>query len=495
MSDYLQARQAQIIGTASEWTTSNPILKDGEIGVESDTLQLKAGTGGLAWTDLDYIGAGSPITIAGTPDYMTLSGGVLTRKLVDLAADVEGSLPVGNLAAGTGATATTFFRGDGTWATPTDTTGAAVSISATGDPDYLAASGQLITRSLIDLASHVEGNLPMGHLAGGTGAAADTVLHGDASWAAPADTSTPVTLTGPIDYLTLSGQTITRNAVNLSTDVEGDLPVGNLASGTGATATTYWRGDASWATPPDTDTTHDEVTLTGPIDYITLSGQTISRGAVNLSTDVEGDLPVGNLNSGTGASASTVFHGDATWSEIDLTAEVTGTLPVGNLPVSGNDATVISGTAGTGQLAEFDANGDLIEGPVKPTGTILGHSDTIEITNKTIRTGQNTVKTYTELISGDHTLTAAECYGSVYYVNAACTITLPAIAEGMATEFICKTADAVVLDPNASDLINLDGVVLSDGSPITSTSSSGDLARVTYMDATGWYAATNGWTG
>ena len=40
--------------TASAWTTANPVLAQGEFGIESDTLKQKIGDGITAWNALGY---------------------------------------------------------------------------------------------------------------------------------------------------------------------------------------------------------------------------------------------------------------------------------------------------------------------------------------------------------------------------------------------------------------------------------------------------------
>ena len=39
---------------AADWTSANPILADGELGLETDTGRYKIGNGVTAWTSLTY---------------------------------------------------------------------------------------------------------------------------------------------------------------------------------------------------------------------------------------------------------------------------------------------------------------------------------------------------------------------------------------------------------------------------------------------------------
>jgi len=93
---------------------------------------------------------------------------------------------------------------------------------------------------------------------------------------------TNVTLAGSPDYITISGQVITRALVNLANHVTGNLPVGNLNSGTGATSSTFWRGDGTWAAPP----ANSDASTTG-------------KGIVELATSAE--VTAGTATGGTGA--------------------------------------------------------------------------------------------------------------------------------------------------------------------------------------------------
>ena len=44
--------------TAANWTLHNPVLKLGEMGIETDTNMFKFGDGVTAWNGLHYAGKG-----------------------------------------------------------------------------------------------------------------------------------------------------------------------------------------------------------------------------------------------------------------------------------------------------------------------------------------------------------------------------------------------------------------------------------------------------
>jgi len=194
---------------------------------------ITAADAGAARTVLGVDAAGTDnstnVTLAGTPDYITISGQQITRNSINLTTDVTGALPITN--GGTGATTASAARTAlGVDASGTDNS---TNVTITGE-DYLSLSGQEITASDIDLTDNVTGTLPIssGGTGGTTNSQARTNLGVDP---AGTDNSTPVTFGGSYNYIGLSGQHITRNAIDLTSHVTGALPTAN--GGTGVTST------------------------------------------------------------------------------------------------------------------------------------------------------------------------------------------------------------------------------------------------------------------
>lgn len=61
-------------GTASQWTTANTVLLNGEIGFETDTRRFKVGDGSTSWTSLSYANFPLPSQSGNAGFFLTTDG-------------------------------------------------------------------------------------------------------------------------------------------------------------------------------------------------------------------------------------------------------------------------------------------------------------------------------------------------------------------------------------------------------------------------------------
>ena len=265
----------------------------------------------------------------------TASGTTLSRDTILESSNSDSAV---NFSAGTKDVFVTYPADKSVYADAAGTvnTGAIAAASLTLTTDLAVADGGTGASSLTDggvlLGSGTGAITPMAVLTDGqmivgdgsgdpvaeSGATLRTSIGVDA---AGTDNSTNVTLAGSLDYLTLSGQEITRGAIVLTTDVSGTLPIAN--GGTNATSA----GAA-----------------------LTSLGAAPAAGSSNIVTT--GALNSGSITSGFGAidngSSNITTTGVGTFASLDIS---------GNVDVDGTletDALSIASTTVTSTAAELN---------------------------------------------------------------------------------------------------------------------------------------------
>ena len=199
---------------------------------------------------------------------------------------IKHNLSVANLNSGLNSSASTFWRGDGTWTTPCATSNAAGVLYYNGTTQSVAtpaSSGNILQSTAFSSVSYPS-----------------TCSPGDLLYASSANNLTALSRNATSAlFLSNIGNAPLWNQVSLATGVKGNLPATRLNSGTSASASTFWRGDGTWSSGTTAFSQINVRIFTASGTYTPTSG--MKYCIIECVGGGAGGSPNGNIGSG-GAS-------------------------------------------------------------------------------------------------------------------------------------------------------------------------------------------------